>query len=109
MAISNLFNKSFLTRLISGVVLVIILLLTFITGGYVIFGLTLILSLIGVSEIYKTVGIEKSPLGFLGYAAVLAYYGLVFNLSGFVGCLCLSHCCLHPKEQAIGRGVEPRR
>lgn len=77
MAISNLFNKSFLTRLISGVVLVIILLLTFITGGYVIFGLTLILSLIGVSEIYKTVGIEKSPLGFLGYAAVLAYYGLV--------------------------------
>lgn len=77
MAISNLFNKSFLTRLISGVVLVIILLLTFITGGYVIFGLTLLLSLIGVSEIYKTVGIEKSPLGFLGYAAVLAYYGLV--------------------------------
>ena len=77
MAISNLFNKSFLTRLISGIVLVIILLLTFITGGYVIFGLTLLLSLIGVSEIYKTVGIEKSPLGFLGYASVLAYYGLV--------------------------------
>ena len=77
MAISNLFNKSFLTRAISGVVLVIILLLTFITGGYVIFGLTLILSLIGVSEIYKTVGIEKSPLGFLGYVAVLGYYGLV--------------------------------
>ena len=44
MAISNLFNKSFLTRLISGIVLVIILLLTFITGGYVIFGLTLLLS-----------------------------------------------------------------
>ena len=77
MAISNLFNKSFLTRTLSGIALIIILLATFITGGYVIFGLTLILSLIGVSEIYKTVGIEKTPLGILGYVSVLAYYGLV--------------------------------
>ena len=77
MAVKNLMNKSFLTRAISGVVLVAILLLTFILGGYVIFGLTLVLSLIGVSEIYKTVGIEKTPLGILGYVAVLAYYGLV--------------------------------
>ncbi len=77
MAISNLFNKSFLTRTLSGIVLIAILLVTFILGGYVIFGLTLVLSLIGVSEIYKTVGIEKTPLGILGYVAVLAYYGLV--------------------------------
>lgn len=77
MAISNLFNKSFLTRTISGIVLIAILLVTFILGGYVIFGLTLVLSLIGVSEIYKTVGIEKTPLGILGYVAVLVYYGLV--------------------------------
>ena len=43
MAISNLFNKSFLTRTLSGIALIIILLATFITGGYVIFGLTLVL------------------------------------------------------------------
>lgn len=78
MAVSNLFNKSFLTRTISGIVLIAILLVTFIMGGYVIFGLTLILSLIGLTEIYKTVGIEKTPLGIIGYVCAIAYYGLVF-------------------------------
>lgn len=77
MSISKLFNKSFLTRTISGIVLVAILLVTFILGGYFIFGLTLLLSLVGLTEIYKTVGIEKTPLGIIGYISVLAYYGLV--------------------------------
>lgn len=77
MAINNLFNKSFLTRTISGVVLLAILLVTFILGGYVIFGLTLLLSLVGLTEIYKTVGIEKTALGIAGYISVVAYYGLI--------------------------------
>ncbi len=78
MAVSNLFNKSFLTRTISGVVLFAILLVTFIFGGYFIFGLTMLLSLIGLTEIYKTVGIEKRAVGLIGYVSVIVYYGLVF-------------------------------
>lgn len=77
MAINNLLNKSFLTRTLSGIVLIAILLVTFIMGGYVIFGLTLILSLVGLTEIYKTVGIEKTLLGIIGYIGGLTYYGLV--------------------------------
>lgn len=78
MAVSNLFNKSFLTRTISGVVLFLILLVTFIFGGYFIFGLTLILSMIGLNEIYKTVEIHNKALGVIGYLSVLAYYVLVY-------------------------------
>lgn len=77
MAINKLFNKSFLTRTLSGVVLIAVLLLTFIVGDYAIFGLTAVLSLIGLSEVYKTVGIEKSCLGIIGYLGTLVYYGLV--------------------------------
>lgn len=77
MAINNLLSKSFLTRTLSGIVLIAILLVTFIMGGYVIFGFTLILSLIGLTEIYKTVRIEKTLLGIIGYISVLVYYGLV--------------------------------
>ena len=78
MAGNKLFNKSFLTRTLSGIVLVAVLLVTFILGSYAIFGLTLLLSLIGLSEVYKTVGIEKNCLGIIGYISVIVYYGLMF-------------------------------
>ena len=77
MALSKLFNKSFLTRTLSGIVLILVLLMTFILGNYVIFGLTGVLSLIGLSEVYKTVGIEKNCLGIIGYISVIVYYGLL--------------------------------
>ena len=77
MALSKLFNKSFLTRTLSGIVLIAVLLVTFILGNYVIFGLTALLSLIGLSEVYKTVGIEKNCLGIIGYISVIVYYGLL--------------------------------
>lgn len=77
MALSKLFNKSFLTRTLSGIVLIAVLLVTFILGNYVIFGLTAILSLIGLSEVYKTVGIEKNCLGAIGYISAIVYYGLM--------------------------------
>ncbi len=74
---NKLFNKSFFTRTLSGIVLIAVLLVTFIIGEYVIFGLTAVLSLIGLSEVYKTVGIEKSSLGIIGYIGVIVYYALV--------------------------------
>ena len=50
----------FKTRLLSGIVLVIIAFATIFLGGDVLFATLLIISLIGVSELYKVVKIEKA-------------------------------------------------
>ncbi len=64
----------FKTRLLSGILLVIIALATIISGGYVLFGTLLLISLIGMSELYKILDVHKSPLGFAGYAMAIVYY-----------------------------------
>lgn len=76
--IKNLLTKSFLERAISGIVLVIIILMAALMGGLVMFGLTLVLSIIGIYEIYKTVGIERKNIGIVGYVACICYYCLVY-------------------------------
>ena len=83
----------FKTRLLSGIVLVIIAFATIFLGGDVLFATLLIISLIGVSELYKVVKIEKAPLGIVGYIGVVAYYVYqgVYKItkkvyvSGFIG------------------------
>ena len=78
----------FKTRLLSGILLVIIALITIITGGDVLFGTILLISLIGMTEIYKVLEIEKKSLGFVGYAAALAYFVLIrFGLTEWVTAL----------------------
>lgn len=70
----------FKTRLLSGIVLVIIALITVITGQDLLFGVLLVISLIGMSELYKVVDVHKKLLGFTGYLAGIAYYvGLRFG------------------------------
>ena len=59
----------FKTRLLSGIVLVIIALVTVITGQDLLFGVLLVISLIGMSELYKVVDVHKKLLGFTGYLA----------------------------------------
>ena len=51
----------FKTRLLSGILLVIIALVTVITGGELLFFVLLAVSLIGMAELYKVFGIEKKP------------------------------------------------
>ena len=78
----------FKTRLVSGILLVIIALITIITGGDVLFGTILLISLIGMTEIYKVLEIEKKALGFVGYAAAIAYFALIrFGLTEWVTAL----------------------
>lgn len=67
----------FKTRLLSGILLVIIALATIITGGDVLFGTILLISIIGMTEIYKILDINKKFLGFAGYAAALGYFALL--------------------------------
>ncbi|MFA9375398.1 MAG: phosphatidate cytidylyltransferase [Lachnotalea sp.] len=67
----------FKTRLLSGIVLVLIALITIISGGDFLLITVLIISLIGLSELYKVVNIENKLLGITGYAAAICYYILL--------------------------------
>lgn len=67
----------FKTRLLSGIVLVLIALALIITGGNVLLAGLTIVSLIGIFEIYRVFHIEKSLAGIVGYIAVLGYYANV--------------------------------
>lgn len=77
MTVKNLLNKSFFTRVISGIALLLIIVATGIIGGDVLFALVTVISVIGLFEIYRVVGIHKSILGICGYIATLTYYGLL--------------------------------
>ena len=70
----------FKTRLLSGIVLVAIALVTMISGGYVLYGALLVLSLLGVHELYRAVKVEEKKMTLLsavGYLGVISYYFLL--------------------------------
>lgn len=74
----------FRTRLISGIVLVVVALAVMITGGPVLAATLLAISIIGLLELYKALGIEDkrfSPLAAVGYLGCFGYYIIV--ISGF--------------------------
>ncbi len=64
----------FRTRLLSGIVLVIVALALIITGGNVLLAGLYVVSLIGLFELYRVFHIEKSLLGISGYLAASVYY-----------------------------------
>ena len=67
----------FKTRLLSGIMLMIIALTTVIAGGQVLFTVLFAISLIGMSELYKVFGIEKKAPGIVGYIFAFGYYGRI--------------------------------
>lgn len=67
----------FKTRLLSGILLVIIALITIISGGDILFATILAISLIGMTEIYKILEINNKLLGFVGYAAAAVYFAFI--------------------------------
>ncbi|MGN0312764.1 MAG: phosphatidate cytidylyltransferase [Lachnospiraceae bacterium] len=64
----------FKTRLLSGIVLVVLALCLIITGGNVLLLSTAVISLIGLFELYRVFKIHNTPLGYVGYIAVILYY-----------------------------------
>lgn len=106
MILGKFANKSFVTRLCSGIVLVALILCTVITGGNVLFGFNFIISMLAVYELYKVLGIEKSIPGFTGYVAMIAYYVLIFTdktqytfmlIIVFLICLLAEYVFMFPK------------
>ena len=64
----------FKTRLLSGIVLVILALVFIITGNDLLLAVTGIISLIGLYELYRVFKIEKSCAGVVGGLATIVYY-----------------------------------
>ncbi|WP_313129096.1 phosphatidate cytidylyltransferase [Anaerocolumna sp.] len=62
----------FWIRLRSSVILMLITITTIVLGGNVLFGTVLAISLIGMMELYRTIKINKSLLGIIGYLACIA-------------------------------------
>lgn len=72
----------FKTRLISGILLVAVALVTMITGGLLLFGTLLVISLIGVWELYRVTKVADqkiSPLALIGYLGVISHYLLLIS------------------------------
>lgn len=84
----------FKTRLISGIILVAVALLTIIPGGYVLFFTCLALSLIGAGEFYAATGVrpEDKPFGLL-------------DCMGYVGIVLVYICILILPERAHTMGI----
>lgn len=70
----------FKTRLMSGIVLVLIALLTIGSGGIVLFVTLLGVSLIGMQELYRAMGVRENTFHMLeiaGYAGAILYYVMI--------------------------------
>ena len=63
-----------LVRIASGAVLTVIVGAGLVLGGPYLFLLTLVISIIGMYELYRVYGIEKSPIGIIGYVLAVVYY-----------------------------------
>lgn len=85
----------FVTRLLSGIVLVILAGVTISLGDYVLLATTFLISLVGLTELYKILHVEKAWIGFAGYAATLAYYALiVMEKENYFLYLCMGYLIL---------------
>ncbi|MDO5539246.1 MAG: phosphatidate cytidylyltransferase [Eubacteriales bacterium] len=77
----------FWVRLRSSILLMAVALLTIISGGYVLFGTLLAVSVIGLGELYRAAGVQeegKTGLAILGYIAAGGYYALLlFHLEEY--------------------------
>ncbi len=68
----------FKTRLLSGIVLVIIATALLLAGGEVLLGALFLISMIGLYELYRVIKMEKSLLAVVGYVAVAALYVMLY-------------------------------
>ena len=77
----------FKTRLMSGIVLMAIALVTIISGGYLLWATLFLVSLIGLFEFYRAVNVQDkglSVLAVVGNFGVLAYYlSLLFRFEAY--------------------------
>jgi phosphatidate cytidylyltransferase len=64
----------FKTRLLSGIVLVVLAIALILAGGDILLAAAGVISLIGMFELYRVFQMEKTVLGFAGYLAAIIYF-----------------------------------
>ena len=75
-------DNSFWIRLRSSVVLTAVVIAVMLLGSYYLWGTLLVVSLIGMMELYRAVGVHRQPAAFVGYLAAIVWYGL--NLENYI-------------------------
>lgn len=82
----------FKERLISSVILMAVTIFTVVFGGNVLFGAILIISIIGLTELYKILKIESTLLGMAGYvASILFDFMILFQYESYVMVLIIGY------------------
>lgn len=96
----------FKIRLRSSIILMAITIIIMLLGDKVLFGALLVISLVGMMELYKILKIEKEALGIIGYLAAIVYYGIIlFGLEkhlmllfiGFLLLLMITYVVAYPR------------
>lgn len=73
----------FKTRLLSSIVLVILMVTAISAGSTVFAALFLVISLVGMMELYRIFGLDRCILGYVGYALAIGYDVAVYLGNGF--------------------------
>lgn len=77
MSVKKIDKKNFLTRLVFGTGILVVVLVLGILGGWWFYGFTALISLIGLWEFYHVFGIDKNPQGIAGYGIAVAYWAFL--------------------------------
>ena len=76
-------DNSFMIRFRSSVILMAVAIASMVLGGYVLFGVILLISMIGLMELYRVVGVNKSKAGAVGYIFAVLYFVFFFIVEYF--------------------------
>ena len=99
MDLKKLMTQSFLTRTISGIVLVVLLMITGLLGGPVLYAGVLIIALIAVYEMLGVMQLKDSLIAKFAYVGTVLYYfmipALIFKSIELYlsSCLCVLYIC----------------
>ena len=71
-------DNSFMIRFRSSVILMAVAITAMVLGSYTLFGVIALITLIGLMELYRVVGVNKMSAGFVGYFIAVLYFIYVF-------------------------------
>ena len=66
----------FTTRLISGIILVLLSIVIVGQGGILLYAVTALISIIGLFELYRALGMQRRSLAVVGYVTACSYYAV---------------------------------